>query len=96
VFYGLFGLERGKIVALGYNARKAQTLAIFDSRGLLSPPEWAFLARFYPIRASYSYLVRLHRFGLLRRSRDARGRVAYSLSARGRRRLAWLLAGSSK
>jgi hypothetical protein len=80
-------------VALGYNARKAQTLAIFEHRGRLKPPEWAVLARFYPIRASYSYLVRLHRFGLLRRGLDAQGHVAYSLSARGRRRLAWLRAG---
>jgi hypothetical protein len=77
-------------VAHGYNARKAQTLAIFERRGRLSPSNWAVLARFYPIRASYSYLVRLHRFGLLRRARDARGRVVYSLSARGRRRLDWL------
>ena len=77
-------------MALGYNARKAQTLAIFERRGRLNPSEWAVLARFYPIRASYSYLVRLHRFGLLRRGRDARGRVTYSLSARGGRRLNWL------
>jgi hypothetical protein len=81
-------------VALGYNARKAQALAIFERRGRLNPSDWAILARFYPIRSSYSYLVRLHRFGLLRRSRDARGRVAYSLSTRGRRRLAWLQARS--
>jgi hypothetical protein len=81
-------------MALGYNVRKAQTLAIFERGGRLSPSAWAVLASFYPIRASYSYLVRLHRFGLLHRGRDARGRVSYSLSARGRRRLAWLQTGA--
>lgn len=80
------------MAAFGYNARKAQSLAIFERRGRLSSSEWAVLARFYPIRASYSYLGRLHRFGLLLRGRDARGRIAYRLSARGRRRLAWLRA----
>lgn len=75
---------------MDYNELKARALAIFEKSGSLNPPVWAVRARFYPIRASYSYLIRLHRFGLLRRSRDARGRVAYSLSARGRRRLEWL------
>lgn len=75
---------------MAYNELKVRALAIFESRGRLSPSEWAVRARFFPIRASYSYLVRLYRFGLLRRSRDARGRIAYSLSARGRRRLNWL------
>ena len=78
------------ILALGYNKLKLQTLSIFERRGALSPTAWAILARFYPIRASYSYLVRLYRFGLLHRGRDARGHVAYRLSARGRRRLDWL------
>ena len=77
-------------MAHGYNARKAEALAIFERRGRLNPSDWAILADFYPIRASYSYLVRLHRFGLLRRGRDARGRLVYGLSARGRRRLDWL------
>ena len=63
----------------------------FQQNGPLQPPVWAARAGFFPIRASYSYLVRLHRFGLLRRSRDARGRITYSLSERGRRRLSWLM-----
>ena len=73
-----------------YNSRKAQALAIVERRGRLNPSDWAVLADFYPIRASYSYLVRLHRFGLLRRGRDARGRLVYCLSSRGRMRLNWL------
>lgn len=75
---------------MGYNELKVRALAIFERSGSLSPSEWAVRARFYPIRASYSYLMRLHRFGLLRRGRGAGGRIAYSLSARGRRRLEWL------
>lgn len=77
---------------LGYNALKHKTLQIFADSGRLSPPEFALRARFQPVRASYTYLVRLHRFGLLLRGRDSRGRVIYSLSARGKRRLAWLRA----
>ena len=73
-----------------YNELKRRSLGIFERNGPLNPSVWAVLARFYPIRASYSYLMRLHRFGLLRRSRDARGRLSYSLSVRGRQRLAWL------
>jgi hypothetical protein len=49
-----------------YNKLKKVALEIFERHGgWLSPPEWAVLAGFYPIRAAYSYLLRLHRFGLL-------------------------------
>jgi len=78
------------MAGLGYNELKAKGLAIFEKNGRLNPSDWAVRAGFHPIRASYSYLVRLHRFGLLRRGRDGRGRISYSLSARGRRRLNWL------
>lgn len=73
-----------------YNELKLRSLAIFEQNGPLNPPEWAVRARFYPFRSAFTYLLRLHRFGLLRRTRDARGRVLYSLSVRGRQRLAWL------
>lgn len=73
-----------------FNERKRQTLAIFQSRGWLSPPTWAVLADFRPVRAGYSYLLHLHRWGLLERRRDARGLVLYRLSGRGQQRLAWL------
>jgi hypothetical protein len=74
----------------GFNARKRQTLEILENRGWLSPPAWAVLAGVYPTRAAYSYLLRLHRWGLLERRRDARGLILYRLSAKGAHRLAWL------
>jgi hypothetical protein len=74
-----------------YNRLKKRALEIFECHGgWLSPPEWAVLAGFYPTRAAYSYLLRLHRFGLLERYCSGGGKVAYKLSVRGRSRLAWL------
>ena len=73
-----------------FNSLKRRTLQIFQNRGWLNPPAWAVLAGAFPLRCSYSYLLRLHRFGLLRRRRDSRGLVVYRLSAKGERRLAWL------
>jgi hypothetical protein len=73
-----------------YNKLKKRALEIFEGHGgWVSPPEWAVLASFYPTRAAYSYLLRLHRFGLLDRE-TAMGRVLYKISQRGRNRLAWL------
>lgn len=73
-----------------YNKLKKHALEIFERHGgWLSPPEWSVLAAFYPTRASYSYLLRLHRFGLLDRRRSA-GLLRYQLSHRGRLRLTWL------
>jgi hypothetical protein len=73
-----------------YNSLKLRALSVFQNRGWLSPPAWAVLARFYPIRASYSYLKRLHRWKLLERSLDRRGLLLYRLSQRGALRLSWL------
>jgi len=73
-----------------YNARKRQALEIFQNRGWLNPPAWAVLAGFWPARAAYSYFLRLYRWGLLERRRDARGLLLYRLSAKGARRLEWL------
>jgi hypothetical protein len=72
-----------------YNKLKKHALEIFEHDKCLSPPEWAALAGFYPTRAAYSYLLRLHRFGLLDRS-SAGGVIAYQLSTRGKLRLVWL------
>jgi hypothetical protein len=70
-----------------YNALKTRALEGFAQHGRwLSPPEWAVLAGFYPTRASYSYLLRLHRSGLL--ERNCSGLLVYRLSKRGRLRLA--------
>jgi hypothetical protein len=80
--------KRGRFAA--YNARKRQTLELFERRGWLNPAAWAVLAGFYPIRASYSYLGRLYKWALLSRRLDARGLILYRLSERGRGRLAWL------
>lgn len=71
-----------------YNQRKVQGLEAFASRGDLRPEEWAVACRFYPLRASFSYLVRLYRWGYLLRHRDFRGRILYRLSPRG---ALWLL-----
>jgi hypothetical protein len=73
-----------------YNVRKRQALDAFRERGWLSPPAWAVLTRFYPVRAAYSYLSRLWRWGLLHRERDARGLIIYGLSEKGLQRLVWL------
>lgn len=74
-----------------FNALKRVTLRVFaDAGGWLDPPTWARRVGFYPVRAAYTYLARLYRYGLLRRGQDARLRVVYRLSRRGRQRLAWL------
>ena len=72
------------------NLLKKRALEIFFVYGSLNPPAWARLANFLPVRASYTYLLRLHRFGLLYRTRDRYGLLLYSLSDRGRERLNWL------
>jgi hypothetical protein len=73
-----------------YNLLKRRALSVFENRGWLSPPSWAILASFYPIRASYSYLLRLHRWKLLDRMLDRRGLLLYRLNDRGADRLSWL------
>jgi len=72
-----------------YNQLKKRALEVFARHGgWLSPPQWAVLASFYPIRAAYSYLLRLHRFGLLERRRA--NVLSYRISEKGDRRRAWL------
>lgn len=71
-----------------FNERKMQALEIFTHYNELRPRDWAVVAGFYPARASFSYLLRLHRMGLLRRARDYRDRIVYRLSPHGAR---WLL-----
>jgi hypothetical protein len=77
-----------------YNKLKRRALEIFERHGgWLSPPDWAGLASFYPVRAAYSYLKRLHQFGLLERGPGSSPVVVYRLSEKGRERLVWLLRG---
>ena len=72
------------------NNLKRRALEVFAVYGSLNPPAWAVLARMFPIRSAYTYLLRLHRFGLLNRTRDHRGFLIYTISERGRDRLRWL------
>lgn len=77
-----------------YNKLKKRALEIFARHGgWLSPRQWAVQVGFYPVRAAYSYLLRLHRFGLLERGSTGRS-IVYQLSVRGKRRLDWLKEGS--
>ena len=73
-----------------YNQLKKRALEVFARHGgWLTPPQWAVLAGFYPIRSAYSYLLRLHRFGLLER-RCSGQPVQYQISHRGTVRMEWL------
>ena len=72
------------------NSLKIQALKVFENRGWLNPPVWAALAGFYPVRSSYSYLLRLHRMRLLDRGLDANRLILYHISKRGVERLKWL------
>jgi hypothetical protein len=71
-----------------YNERKRQTFECFSRRQWVEVPVYAVSVGMYPIRSSYRYLKKLHRYNYLRRARDFRGRIVYSLSPRGAR---WLL-----
>jgi len=81
------GTERMK---RGRNELKKIALVTFEEQGWLSVPAWAKLAGYYPIRAAYTVLKRLHKWKLLERQLDARGLFLYRISERGRARLAWL------
>ena len=76
-----------------YNSLKIRALLAFQNRGWLSPPAWATLCGFRPVRAAYSYLKRLHGWKLLDRSADQHGLLMYRLSRRGAERLEWLRRG---
>jgi len=71
-----------------FNERKLETLLYFSHREWVWPPSWAVAAGFYPIRASYSYLRHLQKWGYLKRGHDVLGRPVYKLSPKGAR---WLL-----
>jgi hypothetical protein len=75
-----------------FNLLKFRALEAFEINGAMKPPVWAVHVGFYPARSAYTYLLRLYRFGLLRRRRDDRGLISYSISRRGRERFEWLRA----
>jgi hypothetical protein len=70
-----------------YNQMKLQALAAFEDRGWISPPAWAVLSGYYPVRAAYTYIKRLWTWKLLERRLDRRGLLLYRISERGRGRL---------
>lgn len=75
----------------GFNQLKLVALEAFENRGWLSPPAWAVLVHYHPVRAAYSYLkASLWRWRLLERRLDARGMILYRLSPKGESRLAYL------
>jgi hypothetical protein len=73
-----------------FNVLKLRALEAFENRGWINPIVWAAFVGFYPARAAYSYLLRLRRFRLLERGRDAEGLIVYHISNRGRERLNFL------
>jgi hypothetical protein len=74
-----------------YNEMKLRALATFEAQGgWLSPPAWAVLVGYYPVRAAYTYIKRLWSWKLLERRLDRRGLLLYRISERGQARLAWL------
>src|SRR6266849_172352 len=46
-------------VKRAYNRMKLRALTTLENRGWLSPPAWAVLAGYYPVRTAYTYLKRL-------------------------------------
>ena len=75
---------------LEFNERKKLTLDYFASRQWVRQKVYAIALGIYPTRAVYSYLLRLHRWGLMWRGYDATGHIVYHLSPRGARRLLYL------
>lgn len=75
---------------VSFNRLKRRALAVLAKHGWMRPPVWAFAADFHPPRAAYTYLLRLHRWGLLRRRLGFDGRIEYAISPKGTRRLSWL------
>jgi len=66
----------------GYNRMKRRALAGFEGRGWLSPPDWAVLARYYPVQVAYTYLKHLWTWKLLEAPpRQARASLVSHLRA---------------
>ena len=74
--------------------RKLAVLKFVERNGPLAPRDAAYYRVCPSIRAAYVYLLKLHRQGLLSRTRAARG-IVYRISQRGRDRLLYL-EGSEK
>jgi hypothetical protein len=75
---------------MGSNSLKIRVLRTLDGRGWLSAPMISALTGFRPVRAVYTYMDRLRRWGLVERRKPLGGPIMWSISQRGRERLAWL------
>lgn len=64
-------------------------LELFVQHRELKPAQYAELSGFRPVVGAWSYLLHYHRRGLLRRHRDWRGRVVYSIGRNGAAYLLW-------
>lgn len=67
-----------------------ETLEYFSRVEWSTPDDFMVAVRCYPRPCAYSWLRRLNRNGLLKRSLDYRGRIQYQLGAHGARRLLYL------
>ena len=74
-----------------YNVLKLEVLRALRHapHGWLTPREIAQRVGFFRVRSAWSYLLRLYRWGLLRRRSSPY--IEYSLTRKGVRRLAWLV-----
>lgn len=73
-----------------FNSLKRRVLGALEERGWVNAPLISGLTGFRPVRAVYSYMNRLVFWGLVRRRRSWGRMILYSISRRGRERLAWL------
>jgi DNA-binding PadR family transcriptional regulator len=73
------------------NSLKLKTLAMLSRAGrAMEVPELAVSVSYFPVDGFYPYCRRLERWGLLAAMKSAGGKLAYTLTERGRGRLAWL------
>lgn len=72
------------------NSLKIRVLGILDGRGWLDAPMISLLIGFRPVRAVYTYMERLRRWGLVERRKPLGSPILWAISPRGRERLAWL------
>lgn len=72
------------------NSLEIRVLRALDGRGWLNTPLISALTGFRPVRAVYTYMDRLRRWGLVERRKPLGGPILWSISQRGRERLAWL------
>lgn len=78
---------------MGYNTLKLRMLAALEGRGWVNTAMLSHLSGLHPVRSVSTYMERLRHWGLVTRrwSRSRGQRIAlYSISDRGRARLAWL------